>query len=343
MQPRAVPARSAEFEARYYDGRNSAQLAVRLIIDSNGQLTVQAPDFRTEYLLRETRISGRLGNSPRMIDFPDGSRCEVADNDRLDAILELQSANRGGWLHHMESRTAHVLLAVALTLGAGAAAVRYGIPWLAEQAAYALPPAVDQRLGQGTLQIMDRTLLEPSHLDQATRSRLRARFAGMTARLGKADRYRLEFRDGGRLGANAFALPSGTVVMTDQLVHASEQDEELVAVLAHELGHLERRHAVRMALQNSAVALLVALVTGDVVSTSTLIAALPTVLVNSSYSRRFENEADDFAHDFLVTSGIPTRHFAAILERISGDREDSTFGHYLSSHPGTRERIARFR
>ena len=46
------------------------------------------------------------------------------------------------------------------------------------------------------------------------------------------------FREGGRIGANALALPAGTIIFTDEMVRLSEDDTELVTVLAHEIGHI---------------------------------------------------------------------------------------------------------
>ena len=69
---------------------------------------------------------------------------------------------------------------------------------------------------------------------------------------------RLEVRSAPQIGANAFALPSGIIVVTDELVALSEDDDELAAVIAHELGHVHHRHIMRTVIQNSAAALLVA-------------------------------------------------------------------------------------
>ena len=54
----------------------------------------------------------------------------------------------------------------------------------------------------------------------------------------------LLFRDGGKFGANAFALPSGKIIVTDQLASLLN-DEQIVGVLAHELGHVVYRHGMR--------------------------------------------------------------------------------------------------
>jgi predicted Zn-dependent protease len=141
------------------------------------------------------------------------------------------------------------------------------------------------------------------------------------------------------IGPNALALPSGIVVVTDSLVELAHSDAELIAVLAHEIGHLRQRHTLRRMLQGSATALLIVAITGDVGSIMSLAAALPTVLLNSSYSRDFEREADDFALDYLQRRSISPQALGDILlrmEKSSGGGSD--IPDYLSSHPSTRER-----
>lgn len=342
QQRRHSAGRPVELTARYYDGTSTDSIEVRLNFVNAGLLTVSGPGVNNSYNLSKLNISSRLGNTPRTIGLPNGGKCEVSDNDLLDQLLGESLPPSTRWLHRLESHTAYVLLAVILTLFTTYMTVEHGIPWLASRAAHALPLSVDRNLGQGALKILDKTLLEASTLDTATRQRLQDRFARMTTTHDGDKDYQLEFRGGGDIGANAFALPSGIVVMTDELVELSENDDELVAILAHEIGHLEHRHSIRMAMQSSAVTLVIATITGDVVSTSTLIVALPTILIHSSYSQEFEHEADDYAYRYLVSNGIETAQFAHILERITGGGDTDAVEKYLSSHPGTNERTARF-
>jgi Zn-dependent protease with chaperone function len=88
---------------------------------------------------------------------------------------------------------------------------------------------------------------------------------------------------------------------------------------------------------------LIAAITGDPFSTSSLVVALPTVLVNSKYSREFETEADDYARLYMRDNNMDTKAFASILERITGSEKATGLESYLSSHPGTAERVQRFR
>ncbi len=65
------------------------------------------------------------------------------------------------------------------------------------------------------------------------------------------------FRKGGPIGPSAFALPSGTVIMTDELVDLVDQKGELEALFAHKIAHVTNRHGLRSALQDSGVFLLI--------------------------------------------------------------------------------------
>jgi Zn-dependent protease with chaperone function len=151
-------------------------------------------------------------------------------------------------------------------------------------------------------------------------------------------------RKGGRVGANALALPAGIIVLTDELVKLARDDREIEAVLAHEFGHQRQRHILRHLLQDSTAALLVAVTIGDLSALTSLAAAAPTLLLQMKFSRDFEREADDFALDYLARKNIPPETFAAILERLEKSRPGGRDGSdFLSTHPDVRVRIERAR
>jgi predicted Zn-dependent protease len=330
--------------AAYYDGRISQKREVRLSWDETGRIRIEVPTGIREYPLAEVRISARLGNTPRSLYFPDGAKCEIADNELVDALVARHAPRRlEDLIHHLESRLRYALIALVLTAVAVWGLITLGIPALAERVAYALPQSIDFRLAKEALVALDSTLFAPSELDSTVQKRLREKFLAMTRELEQGYEFRLEFRKSEIIGANAFALPAGIIVMTDELVGLAQRDEELIAVLAHELGHVVRRHALRQVLQDSAVTLGMAAVIGDATSISTLIMVLPTALAELKYSRALETEADDYALAFLIKYGVSPTHLAKMLARMqqsSGGEEEGPG--YLSTHPSTRERINRF-
>lgn len=188
-------------------------------------------------------------------------------------------------------------------------------------------------------------MFKPSELDAAVRSRLIEHFRPVVA--DHPDLHlSIRFRKGGRIGPNAFALPGGTVVFTDEIVTLAEHDDELLAVLAHEVGHVANRHGMRRVVQDSLLAFALMAVTGDVSGTSELFYGLPVMLTELAYSREFEKEADRHALAYLRSHEIPTVHFARILRRMEkkegGKGSKGGWWGYLSTHPMTEERLEEF-
>lgn len=216
----------------------------------------------------------------------------------------------------------------------------YAIPMLAQAVADRIPPSATEGLSGEVLASFDRQLFLPTTLVPDRRASLETAFAELRMPPA-AQRYRLVFRKSDAIGANAMALPSGTIIVTDALVALAKDDREILGVLAHEAGHVDRRHGLRSILQNSLVGLLLAMVVGDL---SSLAAAAPAALLEASYSRELEREADAYAVEVLRLNGIPVRHLSDMLRRLDesngGNAGVGAALSYLSSHPATSERLA---
>jgi Zn-dependent protease with chaperone function len=218
--------------------------------------------------------------------------------------------------------------------------IRFGLPVAAKHIAYSLPMSVSERLGTDALAVLDKTIFKPSKLPPERQAELQAGFQDLLRQQADTYPYELVFRASPMIGANALALPNGTLAMTDELVELAENDDEILGVLAHECGHVQGRHALRSVLQNSAVVVVITLATGDMSAVSAVGAALPTVLLESKYSRLFETEADDYGVRAMRAAGRDPAHLANILERLSaGSEKMENMLAYLSSHPATKERI----
>ena len=130
------------------------------------------------------------------------------------------------------------------------------------------------------------------------------------------------------------------MVVTDALVELAANDEEVVSVMAHEVGHLVHLHGMRQVLQNTGISVVVVAVTGDV---SWLATTIPTTLLAAKYSRAFERDADRFAREYMDAAGIDREHFVALLERMIREEGGGRAPAFLASHPGFEERAAAFR
>ena len=334
----------------YFDGKVSTRREAQLSIDG-GLVTVVCDGTELSHPVASLKLSQAVGSVRRTIRLPDGAMCEV-DDPVFVAELE-QRLGRGAkaaLLHRWEKSLTLVAAALMVAALVVVLFMRFGVPLLARQAAFALPPAVENSMGRESLALLDRLMTRPTQLDAARRAGLTTLFQRIVAASGSSPGCRLEFRNGGALGANALALPSGIVLITDQLVELAKEDDEIGAILAHELGHVRGRHALRHVLQNSATGLIMVTLTGDLVSITSLAATLPTALVDASFSRDFEREADDAAIAWMKSAGVPLRRYAEILGRLqarldvrTGEAFDKKHPvrNYLSTHPDTGERIRR--
>jgi Zn-dependent protease with chaperone function len=239
-----------------------------------------------------------------------------------------------------------LILTLAVFLLAVVAAYWMAMPLVVNALARRVPQSALDAIGRQTMAALDREVMQPSALPESRRRELTAAFDRLSLAPDLRRVASLEFRRSDALGANALALPSGTLIVTDGLVELSREDGEILAVLAHEVGHLEGRHGMRAVIQRALLSTLITLIGGDVTS---LAAAAPAALLDARYSRGLEREADAFAVATLRANGIAPTRLADILERMeqahtrAGGGGPSGALAYLSTHPTTEERLQALR
>lgn len=324
----------------YYDGRQPLQRSATLEFTAREALLLYSNN-QHGYLASHLLVSPRVGRADRFIALPDGGQFQCPDTPMLDLFFQ-HSKTEGAiaWLEQrMEVALASVVLIVALLAGG----YQYGLPAMANRIAVKIPLETEQALGKHALVWLDDSnWFQQSELDREMQDRIRRKFHDLYAGLPFAQYYQLEFRESRYIGANAFAMPGGTIVITDDMVNLATSDEEVLAILAHEIGHVELRHVMRHVLQGSAVAVAATAITGDAATLSAAVASLPSVFAQAKYSRDFETEADDFAFQLLHNHEISPEAFAAIMRYIEDDCEcKSSALNFLSTHPITAERIER--
>ena len=331
----------SRFDGILYDGRSAASHRVGVEVDG-ARVTITGAAMHATVAHDEIRADPPIPDVPRRLLLPGGAAIETADHAAVDALWPSASviARSAFWL---ESRASMAVVAVAIIAGIVWLVVAQVLPLVAKPIAERISPEIEQTIGDQTLKSFDAMVTQPSTLPAERREAIRQKFAAFLDGEPGMDDVLIEFRKMG--GANAFALPGHTIVVTDEMVASIRDDDELIAVLAHELGHLNGRHAMRMVLQQSGIAVLVTAVAGDAVGMTVLAAAMPAALLNARYSREFELEADDYAYALLHRHGRSLQPFADVLRRLAHDQRTADphdpLLRYLDSHPEIDERIRR--
>ena len=305
-----------------------------VIQDSGGAILARAPR-------RRVTATSRLGALRRKVEFPDGALFETADNDGVDALLK----GHGGTLARLERSWRLAALSLLAIIACATLFILYGVPSSAEWLARETPPSASRLIADQTLKAMDGKLLLPTRLPLARQQQIRDRFAIVAGWEASGHRYDLLLRSAPHIGPNAFALPDGRIVVTDQLALMAEGNADLDGVLAHEMAHVNHAHGLRSVYQASLVPAAIAFITGDASQFAQMTVILPAILLQSAYSRKFEQQADDDAAALMRRHGEDPAALAGFLERM----ELKTCGKtgcgpsWLGSHPVTSARAARLR
>lgn len=345
------------FQADYFDGltARAQQVLVRI---SGDLLSFELSGETFTHKLADIDVQAKLGKAKRLIDLPNGGRLEAQDIAELEAAMPSKASTFWRGVHYLENHLGWVLFSLVATVFAGWLFLQYGVPRLAQYVADNTSPTMETSLGEQVLKGLDSKVgyFTPSKIDKSRQVSIVAAVSHMCAVIKDCPQYRLEFRESTAIGPNAFAIPGGIVIITDDLIKLSQNDTEIVAVLAHELGHVKRRHAFRQSIQGALSGLVLAAATGDV---SAMASGLPAVLVQMRYTRELEYEADAFSLQALQKSCLPPKAFADILLRLSKSRPDihskdkknpesdtssagDPISDLLASHPDTLLRIKPF-
>jgi Zn-dependent protease with chaperone function len=235
-------------------------------------------------------------------------------------------------------------LLAASIIGIVAGTYVYGIPLATRVLLAAVPLSVDRAIGDLFFESMNDAALTPTRLAAPEQARLRAAFSRAVQRAdgGSAWDTTLEFRSGD-IGPNAFALPGGRIVITDELVSlVGAREDVVVGVLAHEYGHVKARHGVRMVAQSALLRTVTGLLLGDF---SAVLAAAPALLGEQAYSRDFERDADAESVRVMKAAGLSPAAMVAFFEKLAEKKLGSESGIAIAfaSHPADAERVDFFR
>lgn len=300
----------------FYDGvvskPHQAQLSA---VDMNSILISyrEQNDLRKKtFKLQQMNFIGALGKKCPVIELNNDARIEFQTIDIPEWVpIPQKEFQQKIW--KLERTPALILFSVVFVVALGFSTLKWGIPFASKVVAFQLPANTLQDIGQKAEDYIVNDWTGPSKLVQGQQAQIKQEYL---SKIAEGRPAKIIFRDGGRIGANALALPNNTIIVTDQLVEMAHSDQEILGVLAHEQGHLVERHSLQQALSSLGFSILLVAVTGD---SGDLMTSLPVAILGAKYSRQFEQQADLYALKLMDKKHIEVSHFANFLQRMEDE------------------------
>ncbi|HPP51013.1 MAG TPA: M48 family metallopeptidase [Spirochaetota bacterium] len=328
----------------YNKGISTPHTATLYYFD-NGDIIIETESTTKKLHISALSISSRVANTQRQIFMPDGDIFTTHDNNAVDTMIAKISPEKKdtmqSLLYYLESHVAAILSLIAVSIIAVFIFIKFIFPTIVTYIAFSIPASTLHLISEKTIEYLDNQFFTQTQLSQTRIHTINAQFKEFIASIPEKNKYTftLYFRHSNFIGPNAFALPDGTFIITDDFVKLIQHKHELFTILAHETAHVVYRHGVRNILLNSGLLVIAIAIFGDVVSTTTI--GLPLLLIHNGYSREFERQADAFAIDYCKKNHISGKHFVNLYKRLQ-QKAPTNIPSLLSTHPSDEERLSSF-
>lgn len=137
---------------------------------------------------------------------------------------------------------------------------------------------------------------------------------------------------------NAFAISGGKIVVFSSLLDKIQNESQLLALLGHEISHIENRHVLKNVSRNLSGAIFMSILFGDINGIATIFAENAHLFSQLSYTRKLETEADLFGLEIMKKNQVDLSGMPALFE-ILKDETKIDVPTYLSNHPMLKDRI----
>ena len=289
----------------------------------------------------EVNAKSKLGNLPREIILPNARLLVCTPSPLLNQWLD---GGAGSRISQMETKKPWLIASVLLVPLLLYVIFVQGMPWAAVKFADQIPYSIKTVASQHTLSALDYSMLEPSTLPDWQREQLMMGFNAVVEQVsepGTENDIRVHFRNSELIGPNAFALPDGTIVFTDDLVSLVDGDQALLdAILLHEIGHVAQNHSMQMVAESLFATLAISYFFGDLSGAIESFMGIGSSVVQNQYSQKHEWQADNFAISQLKLMQRDPADFADVMRKLSNDSEQQgSENSWFQSHPSTKARI----
>ena len=322
----------------YYPG--TSKYSSVLIEDSKDQVIVYSgnDDIIEDSPKKNLEINQNISGLPVTIYFPSGGKF-VADDESADLSKDSKS-----FISTIEKNKYFLSFGIFLIPIMIYIFSTVIFPYTSMKIAETIPYKMKQMITAQFLKTNDSLLKNQSNLTDKRKLNITKMFHQAIIQLNlKMENYNLIFISSDESGANAFALPDGTIMLTDDLVNLYEGDDELLlSVLLHEVGHVENNHGLTLVIRSIGTVVILNYIIGDITALSDFIITSSAIFLQLSFSREMESDADYYSLSKLIEINKDPKLIALALEKLSiyTKDEEGIVPSYLSSHPITKDRIS---
>jgi len=332
--PPPLPAEAPPaWPAIYFDGVTNRKHAVALKFDSDHLDIVENGTSVAAWPYDDLR---GVNSGPAALRLKCVSALPLARLDVSDAATQAEIRGRTRFLE-IDRGSPQTVRIVGWSLAAICSIVLivlFGVPLVAERMMPLVPISFERRLGG----VVDNQVRAIFGAKTCTDAQGNAAFAKLVEKLREAGGLKTPLQTVVLASTipNAMALPGGKIYLLNGLLQKADNPDEIAGIVAHEMGHVAHRDQIRVMIQNGGTSFLIGLLFGDITGSAAAIFAARS-LIDASYSRQAEGNADAFAIETMHALGRSPAPMGELLFRVTGAQGNNTIG-ILASHPLTEER-----
>lgn len=321
-------------KGKYFDGKQSQPQQVEIVFDKNYDvLQIRNNNLSIDWSVSEI-------NYEKI-----GSMIEIRIKDHADEFLSISDPEFNSlFVNHLHNTRDVGLYKKLLNLSYQKHLFIFGgllilivagyfllVPLIAEKSVAIIPQSFDQHIAKLALTNL-------GFETDSSRSVILNDFADNLELNNELD---LNFKVVDSDIVNAFSLPDGTIIIHSGLLDKIDNYEQLSGLIAHEVSHINKRHSMKMLCRNLSGYIFISALFSDINGIMAVIADNANNLNSLTYSRKFENEADNEGTMLLINNGINPDGVVSLFEILQSEEKDfvSLIPEYISTHPDTKKRI----
>lgn len=332
------------YKAKYFDGKSTVASEVDISIASSG-IVIRRKNLDSDFINAESITwdfdnvkSIEAHHKKYLIKYGQEFPFQTLETDSEEFISELKKHQVGA--KHLQNPYSFFKdqgskgLLIALSIIAGFLALFYFvlIPLIMDFAADVFPRDAEIAIGEQ----LKENFIQNEHIDSARTVNINKFYSNLKVNTD----YKINITVVKSEVKNAFALPGGEIVVFGAILDSMTSYSELVALLGHEVGHIEKRHTLKMIFKNLSNYIIISAVFSDISGVLAVIVQNATMIEQLSYNREVEGESDEFGFEVLVNNKVNPEGMVMLFEQLKDDKHSGgEVPEFLLTHPKLDNRI----